>query len=237
MKNIIITREASGFEEVKDLFINAGFNPISFPLIRFEPVEIKNFNLEDYEYLIFTSKNAVRYFFSQIPKIDKKIIAVGEKTAKYLENLGYKDIIVPEVYSAEGLKVYFEKNIDTFKDKKMALIRASEGMDTLLNSNFKIDLIPVYETKLNVPENVDNIKSLIEDEKIYAIAFSSPSTFKGFLNIFKEESKKLLDKMLTVAIGKTTKNFIESQGFKVDVVPDKFTFEEIVKKLKVMGKD
>jgi Uroporphyrinogen-III synthase len=72
MKSIIITREASSFEEVKDLFIKAGFNPISFPLIRFEPVEIKNFNLEDYEYLIFTSKNAVKYFFSQIPKIDKK---------------------------------------------------------------------------------------------------------------------------------------------------------------------
>jgi Uroporphyrinogen-III synthase len=119
----------------------------------------------------------------------------------------------------------------------MALIRASEGMDTLLNTNFKIDLIPVYETKLNIPENVDSIKSLIEDGKVYAIVFSSPSTFKGFLNIFKEESKKLLDKMLTVAIGKTTKNFIESQGFKVDVVPDKFTFEEIVKKLKVIDKD
>jgi uroporphyrinogen-III synthase len=163
MKNIIITREASGFEEVKDLFIKLGFNPISFPLIKFEPVEIKNFNFEDYEYLIFTSKNAVKYFFSQIPKIDKKIIAVGEKTAKYLEKLGYKDIIVPEVFSAEGLKVYFEKNINTFKDKKMALVRASEGMDTLLNSNFKIDLIPVYETKLNIPENVNNIKSLREN--------------------------------------------------------------------------
>jgi hypothetical protein len=35
-----------------------------------------------------------------------------------LEKLGYKDIIVPEVFSAEGLKVYFEKNIDIFKDKK-----------------------------------------------------------------------------------------------------------------------
>jgi Uroporphyrinogen-III synthase HemD. len=62
-------------------------------------------------------------------------------------------------------------------------------MDTLLNSNFKIDLIPVYETKLNIPENVDSIKSLIEDGKVYAIVFSSPSTFKGFLIFLKKNQK------------------------------------------------
>lgn len=235
MKNIIITRERSGFEEVKDVFLQAGFNPICFPLIRFEPVEIKNPNIiEEYEYLIFTSKNAVKYFFHQIPKINKKIIAVGEKTAEYLQKLGYKDIIIPKTYSAEGVKEYIEENIKEFADKKIALIRALEGMDTLLNSNFKIDVIAVYKTQLNIPENVYEIKLLIEDGKIYAIVFSSPSTFKGFLNIFKEKSASLLKKMKVVAIGKTTKNFIENQGFKVDIMPDKFTFEEIIKKLKVV---
>lgn len=236
MKNILITREKSQFEEVKKLFEKEGFNPISFPTIKFEEVE-NNINVNEYDYLIFTSKNAVTFFLKKFPNINnKKILTVGEKTAQALENYGFKDIIFPENYSGEGLLDFLKRNKDEFINKKIGLVRALEGNDTLLNQKeFKVDLIPVYKTVFNIPENVDTIEDMFRNSLIYAVIFSSPSTFEGFLRIFKDDTKNLLSKTKVVAIGKTTEKFIISKGFSIDFIPKKYTFEEIVKNLKTLN--
>ncbi len=236
MKNILITREKNQFEEVKELFEKEGFNPISFPTIKFEEIE-NNIDIDEYDYLIFTSKNAVIFFLKKYRNINnKKIVAVGEKTAKVLEGYGFKDIIVPENYSGEGVLELLKKHESEFINKKIGVVRALEGNDNLLKQKtFKIDLIPVYKTDYNIPENIDTVKNMFENNLIYAVIFSSPSTFEGFLKIFKEESKNLLSKTKVIAIGKTTENFIISKGFNVDFSPKKYTFEEIVKNLKTFN--
>lgn len=237
MKNVLITREKQQFEDVKDIFEKEGFNPISFPTIKFEKLQINNFNEKDYDYLIFTSKNAANFFLNQVDiEKSKPIIAVGSKTAKNLKEKGFSNIEIPDTFSGEGLKEYFYKNLDRFKGKKFALIRALEGSDVLLKESgkdFIVELIPVYKTEFNIPENVNEIENMFLSKKIYAVVFSSPSTFKGFVNIFgKEKSKEYLENVIVCAIGSTTAKAVENEGFKVDIVPDVFTFEEIVKSLK-----
>ncbi len=237
MKNVLITREKTQFEDVKNIFEREGFNPISFPTIKFDQLYLKGFNEKDYDCLIFTSKNAVDFFINQI-SIDKSkpIIAVGIKTANYLKEIGFLNVETPQVFSGEGLKDYIYKNLKRFKDRKIALVRALEGSDILLKESgkdFTVELIPVYKTVFNIPHNVKEVEQLFLRNDIYAVVFSSPSTFKGFINIFgMDKSKEFLERTTVCAIGSTTAKTIQNNGFKVDIVPDTFTFEEIVKKLK-----
>ncbi|WP_028950837.1 uroporphyrinogen-III synthase [Sulfurihydrogenibium subterraneum] len=237
MKNVLITREKSQFEDVKSLFEKEGFNPIPFPTIKFEKIPLNNFNEKNYDYLIFTSKNAVKFFLKDA-EIDKSkpVIAVGSKTADYLRKLGFSNIEIPDVFSAEGLKEYIDKNIDRFKGKKFGLIRALEGSNVLLNQsgkNYFVELTPVYKTSFNIPDNIEEVENLFSQKKIFAVVFSSPSTFNGFLNVFGyEKSMEFLKNVLVCVIGTTTEKSLKDKGFEVDILPDVFTFEEIVKLLK-----
>lgn len=147
MKNVLITREKGQFEEVKSIFEKEGFNPIPFPTIKFEKLPLDNFDEKNYDYLIFTSKNAVKFFLEDI-EVDKSkpVIAVGSKTANYLKKEGFKNIEIPDAFSGEGLKDYIDKNLDRFKGKKFGLIRALEGSQVLLNQSGKdyfVQLLPI----------------------------------------------------------------------------------------------
>jgi uroporphyrinogen-III synthase len=237
LKNVLITREKGQFEEVKSIFEKEGFNPIPFPTIKFEKLPLDNFDEKNYDYLIFTSKNAVKFFLEDI-EVDKSkpVIAVGSKTANYLKKEGFKNIEIPDAFSGEGLKDYIDKNLDRFKGKKFGLIRALEGSQVLLNQSGKdyfVQLLPIYKTTYNIPDNTEEIEKLFLKKEIYAVVFSSPSTFYGFLNVFGvEKSKKFLEDVLVCTIGTTTSKALEDKGFKVNIVPQIFTFEEIVKLLK-----
>ncbi|MEZ0323733.1 MAG: uroporphyrinogen-III synthase [Hydrogenothermaceae bacterium] len=232
MKNVLITREESQFEEVKTLFTENGLNPISFPVIRFNPIEF-NFNEKDYDYLIFTSSNGVKFFFDEVNRLQKvKIIAVGEKTKEKLQNLGYTNVITPKEFSAEGILNFINSNILEFKGKKVGIVRALEGIDTLLTkkpSGVYVDVIPVYKTELNIPSNVEEIRKMFEEGKIDFVIFSSPSTVKGFLKIFESY---ILKNTKVITIGKTTLNEAVKNGIKVDMIPSKSTFADIVQLIK-----
>ncbi|MCX7760123.1 MAG: uroporphyrinogen-III synthase [Hydrogenothermaceae bacterium] len=232
MKNVLITRDRNQFEEIKDLFIENGLNPISFPVIKFSSVEFY-FDERDYDYLIFSSSNSVKFFFEKIDRLQKvKIIAVGEKTKEKLESLGYKDIITPQEYSAEGVLNFIKSNISQFECKKVGIVRALEGIDTLLNRkppNVYVDVIPVYKTEFNIPSNVEEIRKMFEEGKIDFVIFSSPSTVKGFLRIFKPD---VLKNCKVVVIGKTTLQEASKYGINVDMMPSKSTFADIVNLIK-----
>jgi len=228
VKNIIITRAKEQFEEIKDLFLKNGLNPIPFPTIKITPMDF-SIN-EDFDIYIFTSANAVKFFHQKMPIIkNKMIIAVGSKTAEKLRELGYKDIIIPDLFSEEGVLEYIKKN--NLEDKKIALIRALEGINTLTENIKNIKLIPVYQTSLNKPENANQIKDMILNSKIDYILFTSPSTIDGFFYTFENESIDLLKKVKIAVIGKTTEKALNQKGLKADIIPEKYTIEEVIKKI------
>jgi uroporphyrinogen III methyltransferase/synthase len=111
---IIVTREHStGFECLEDL----GAEIIEFPTIEIVPPE--NFDeldiaikmAESYNWLIFTSKNGVAYFFRRFFALDRdirdlkgiRICAIGIKTAQEIQQYGLKVDLIPDEFHAEGL--------------------------------------------------------------------------------------------------------------------------------------
>lgn len=228
MKTILITREEKLDKSLEKIAKEKGLKILYCPLIKTQIVDFEIPDLEKYEFLIITSKNALKYFLKKVPLenvLNKKVIAVGDKTKKYLQNLGFKEIIVPQESSAKGIEKLL--NEERFKNKKFLFIRAEKGQKIKNENTY---LLIVYKTVFNRPDNLKECEKLIKEGKIDYILFSSPSTFYSFKESFKDY-KEILNKLKIVAIGNTTKKAIEEEGFKVYFTPKKPSFENIINEL------
>ena len=111
---ILATREhLEGFEPLEEL----GAEIIEFPTIEIVPPESYDEldksieKLETYDWLIFTSRNGVKFFFKRFFEKDRdirdlkglKICAIGTKTAKEIKEYGLKTDLIPDEFRAEGL--------------------------------------------------------------------------------------------------------------------------------------
>jgi len=134
---ILVTREHSGgFELLEEL----GAEVIQFPTIEIVPPE--NWGeldraidtIESYDWLIFTSSNGVKYFFSRLFEKGRdirelkgmKICAIGEKTAASIAKFGIRVDLLPENFNAEGLIETFIGEVKSQKSK----VKSAEGIQT-----------------------------------------------------------------------------------------------------------
>lgn len=237
MKKVLITREEKQARKTAQILEKEGFKPVLFPTIRFEKVSFDKKDLVESDIVIFSSQNAVEFLLSGIDinlLKGKTIIATGEKTGKALKRKGIKKVIIPEVYSAEGVANLI-KSKEEFKGKKAVAVRPVEGLNTLideLESYLEIKPLPVYKTVPNTPENTDQIKKELEEGRIFAVIFTSPSTFENFTRIFPDSWKELLKKTKIAVIGTTTAEALVQKGINPDIIPEIFTLENLVKNLK-----
>ena len=69
-----------------------------------------------YDWLIFSSKNAVEYFYPYLKNVKvKKVAVIGDKTAQYCNELGISVDFVPRDFSQEGF-------LDEFKISEQHLL-------------------------------------------------------------------------------------------------------------------
>ena len=94
-KIIISTRPLSEDDSIKDYLVDKGATVLDFPMIKIFPValtdEIRNLllHINEFQWIVFTSKNGVKYFFEFLSQLKIsfnelsaiKIAVVGKKTA------------------------------------------------------------------------------------------------------------------------------------------------------------
>ena len=204
--NIIITGEDYdfGFDELKAMDVNILHYPMIFTL----GVDI-NIHPNIYNYIIFTSKNGIKYFLKNTStSINKnvKFICIGKKTAEALKRNNLNpDIVVRRNYSKFMCNEI--KNMGISKNKKLLLIQgnlANKELFECLSKSFDIDHKIVYTTN-PVKEMVDGLNEIIDNENSYVV-FTSPSTFNSFID------KYTLKKNI-ISIGDTTTDHIRDKGF------------------------
>ena len=204
--NIIITGEDYdfGFDELKAMDVNILHYPMIFTL----GVDI-NIHPNIYNYIIFTSKNGIKYFLKNTStSINKnvKFICIGKKTAEALKRNNLNpDIVVRRNYSKFMCNEI--KNMGISKNKKLLLIQgnlANKELFECLSESFDIDHKIVYTTN-PVKEMVDGLNEIIDNENSYFV-FTSPSTFNSFID-------KYTLKRNIISIGDTTTDHIRDKGF------------------------
>lgn len=197
-------------------------------------------NISQYDWIVFTSKNGVHYFFEQINnRIDRNDLlnvqyaVVGEKTREALNGYQISSKFMPNVYTAEEFaNEFFEHD---YSPKKVLIPKGNLASTTVADSFRKRSIIAdewiVYETFY--PENERNrLVQLLREDILDVVAFTSPSTFHHFMQIVHEyQLSEHSQKLMYASIGTVTKRAIEKESYNVKICPRNFTLDDLFQEI------
>ncbi len=197
-KTVLVTREVSQAGGLSRALQERDARTVVCPLIAFSPpadwtpVDRCLQRLSDYDGLLFTSVNAVAFFFSRmeargVPAAHARGIrtyAVGPATAEALASRGVRVEPLPEAYQAEGLGSLLEQ--ETVQGKRFLFPRARRAREWLPRfleeRGAKVDLAVVYETR-RADENAGLLREILTRERLDYLAFTSSSTVSAFTSL------------------------------------------------------
>lgn len=240
-KKILVTKSKEESKNSLRILSDAGAEIIFFPTIKIEP-SYKNLDLSElisnphkYDYIIFTSANAVQVFSEMLSeyKYDlskTKIAVVGKATAEECRSHGIYLHIIPEEFSARGLiKKFSEIGIDG----KNILIPGS----SLSREDLKLGLtelganvltLPIYDVVINEQIRNEHEYQFVINNKPDIFIFTSPSSFENYIKLLNIENvSEYFQNKIVCAIGPTTEFEIRSYGINVNVVPSVYTLEGV----------
>lgn len=181
-----------------------GLTVLHKPLIKICALPLDETIRAQYDWLIFTSKNAVTLFFEMYPYIKyKQVAAIGTKTEEALSNLNIKVDYVPSRFQQE----YFLEDMDTrFQDKTVCLPvskKARPLMFETLKNIATVDKIELYEPQPHL-DNVMCVHQMIRSRTIDWILFLSPSSVHAYFQHFS-----LSEDIRVMAIGQVTSEALQ----------------------------
>lgn len=176
-----------------------------------------------YDWLIFSSKNAVKYFYPYLKNVKvKKVAVIGDKTAQYCNELGISVDFVPRDFSQEGF-------LDEFKisEQHLLLPSSEKARPKLVQQLSKYNEVVKIDLYRPVPnfKNISQVKSLVRKHQIDAVTFSSSSAVEFY---FKEDNVPEFDHYF--AIGKQTARTILKFNTSVKVA-NKQTLDSLIDKI------
>ncbi len=237
-KTVVVTRKGDQAEAMIDRLQELGAEPFFFPVIKtiapddWSPLDNALNNLSQYQGLIFTSVNGVRFFAERLKAVDQdirelkglRVFTIGPKTAEAVRDLGIRVDVVPENFVAESLiKSIGKENIE---GKRFLLPRATVARETLPEQLQKmgaiVDIAPAYQTIL--PDTpVETLAKRLEEGSIDVITFTSSSTVKNFLALTGKKLLPAIKKVTIACIGPVTAETAKNAGLNVEIVPEQYT--------------
>lgn len=228
---VVIPRPIEQADEFSNKLIELGAEPILFPLIKVEAINkkplVKLFNNNSFDWIIFTSSAAVRFFFDVISpnEIKNKIAVVGTQTQKVVESYGLKVTFVPSAATAKKLV----KEIPLNKGEKVLIPRSKIAGNAIIDLLKKRGInVTIHETYNNTPieYDIDEIHQKINVLTDY-ITFTSASTVKGFYKQIKKAGINILEQKL-VSIGPSTTKAANDLGIKIDATAETHNVEGLI---------
>ncbi len=215
--NIIFTRPLIDSEDLMMNFFSSGHKIIHMPTLSITSANMEPINTEDYNGLIFTSANAVR--FLKLKNNDKNIkcFCVGSLTEKSVRLKGFNNTTAASgtVNALKNIIVNSQKNIDKLKLAYLCGDVVSYELDEeLKKEGFKVNKIINYTstkiTSLN-KESVDLIKKYPPN---VTLIYSKRSA-ESFDEIIRKYSlAELMTHCKVMCISKKIEEFLKSKGWR-----------------------
>ena len=247
-RTIVITRAASQASDFVSALEQYGAEVLSCPLIEikdpasFERLDEAIDHLYGYDWLIFTSTNAVEFFLKRMKTKargvsdldDLRVCAIGEATANKLTEKHIHVDLVPTEAKAEGVfsaLTEFVGGADKLATLNILFPRAATARDylpkALDDAGARVDLVPTYQTV--VPENVDRGKlSALLAGSADCIAFTSSSSVRNLALLFDTHDLSTVLRNVDVAcIGDVTSETALEFGLKVNIQPTEFNVDKL----------
>jgi uroporphyrinogen III methyltransferase/synthase len=246
---VVITRSANQAQAFAELLSAAGAVPLLFPAIHLKamdpkPLEEAAAGIDQYDWLIFTSGNAVEFFFDMTAGafVDLKgmrIAAIGSATATALAERGLTPDFIPDEYIGEALV----HGLGEMDGKRVLLPRSRLGRPeivTMLNNNGAlVDDIPIYDTITGHP-TPEQWLDLAEGYEV--ITFTSPSSVRNFQRIWEEQRPDVLalpdpGACVILCIGPITAESARDASWPNPIVAAEYTIEGMLQALMDMHQD
>ena len=247
-RTVVVTRAASQAGDFVIELENYGANVIVCPTIEIaEPESYERLDeaidhLYGYDWLIFTSANAIDFFLRRlnhrgvkVEELDEiKVCAIGQASADKLRDAHVHVDVIPAHAKAEGVFAAlseFAGGSEQLRGLNILLPRAAVGRDylpkALEDAGARVDVVTAYRTV--VPENLDRGRlSAMLAGSADCIAFTSSSTVKNLALLFDtHDLSKVLGGLAIACIGDITSATAAQYGLRVDIQPDHSTVKDL----------
>ncbi len=223
---VLITRAEADIPGTRDAFERAGASVYSLPTIAIRlltdlpEVAVPLRAITTFDWIAFTSRNAVRATFGLLPSAIAanpdfpRIGAVGAATIGELHRFGAKVTVTGDGSGARSLA---RAIVDTdVRGKRVLLpsgnLTSGELSSELVAAGAHVTSIRVYETRPPAFVEESVMHELISGQ-IDVVTFASPSAFLNLVALDRERVTAALRTVRLVCIGRTTAQALIDAGF------------------------
>jgi uroporphyrinogen III methyltransferase / synthase len=239
-RRIVVTRAAAQSTALVDKLAELGAEVLEMPAMRISrldltPLRTEMTRLGDYQWLIFTSQNAVSIFWEQLLGSGRDartlallaIAAVGPATAAALLERGIAVDVIPERFVAEGLLEKLRERDDITGAR--VLYVTAEGSREVLREGLEelgaeVIVVQVYRS-LRDGAGANKLRRALESGSINAVTFTSASAVRGYVEAVGEE---LSLKAPAITIGPQTTEAVTLAGMDLLAEAEESTTDGLV---------
>jgi len=211
-QKVFVTRDLREKDYLYRALQNLGFSIEGKSLIEFRQITIKE--LPKTDWVFFSSKHAVKYFFNQNPEIGAaKIGCVGKSTSQELRAFGKRADFIGQSTDTKLIGKQFASKIG---NSKVLFPIAKESLQSIQYQ------IPKKENVINLPVYATLKHSIEVDADTNIVVFTSPSNVEAFF-----DKNQLQPGQKVVAIGDATESALTKKGVKEAIIVKPHTFDDL----------
>jgi uroporphyrinogen III methyltransferase/synthase len=246
-RTILVTRAATapGTKDELGAKLRAlGAEVLSLPGIEilppssWAPLDAAVARLGVFEWLVFTSQNAVEPFFQRLVKHGPQTIAmrglrlaaVGTSTARALEARGLEVNVVPAEHVAEALAAALAPHV---AGKRLLWPRGEQGRDVLTERLVaagaeEVAVAPAYRTQ--TPKlDAGPVRAALAAGRVDAVTLGSARTLRGVLDLLGREGRDWLGRTHVICLGPIVEAACRAEGLTNLTVAKPHTIQGLVK--------
>ncbi len=242
-KSFLLTQPEAQAGELEIVLKTHGGHVILCPTIQIvanqcsTDVGLKDDKKYPFDWIIFTSKNTVRFFFAQLKTngldIEKirhcKICAVGPQTAELVESYGVNVHLVPQQYTAEGIVEEFDKQ--STKSLRFLYPRGDKARNVInqsLSARGNVVYSPILYRTLPPDELPEPALNALSQRMVHCAIFTAPSMVEHLAQILgKAEFSRLLKGVVIASIGPITSQACLQYGLTVHIEAKTYTLASL----------
>jgi uroporphyrinogen III methyltransferase/synthase len=234
-RRVVVTRATDQAGSLVRQLAELGAEVLEMPAMRVEPLDPAPLRraverLSEYQWLMFTSQNAVRLFWDALRAAGRdaralaglRLCAVGPATADALAAHGIVPDVTPDRFVAEGILEAMRGRGDVHAAR--VLYAAAEGARDVLPRGLRamgaqVEVLPLYRS---VPdgEHAEELRAALEEGRVDAVTFASASAVRGFVDAVGREAAA---RAPGVSIGPVTTEAARDAGMRIAGEADEAT--------------
>ena len=238
---VMVTRPRSQAAGLCGLLAREGAIPVEVPAVAIEPLpDLASLDaalgrLSDYQWVVFTSANAVEVVLERMRGLgagaaafaDLRVCAIGPATAAALDGWGLHPVFVPERYVAEGLLDGLQARVAPGDRVLLPRAAGARGVlaDGLRSAGAVVEEAPIYRA-VPPPDLAANARSALASG-VDAVTFTSSSTVRYAVAAL-DGGVESLDGVVVACIGPVTAATAGEAGLRVDVVAREYATPGLV---------